>query len=220
MYGWANKPMKNSGANIQELKETKRCDLNNWDFFFPSCICPFKYKLISVNSLLFTNNNGLKIAKILKTAESVRYWTEFCQTKQTKTGVQDSGVNRHRTMDLEAQNRVREWESRFINVITSFPNWITTESSNFEEPFDVKQKIFKVVRMTMEGRTYLSIFKHTADPRTSEGKHKFSSVYVKNEQCFHQHSLRISQGFKENTSFSMYTFFQMWWVEKYFEVIW
>lgn len=35
MYGWANKLMNNSGAKIQELKETKRCDLNNWDFFFP-----------------------------------------------------------------------------------------------------------------------------------------------------------------------------------------
>ena len=157
MYGWANKPMKNSGAKIQELKETKRCDLNNWNFFFPSCIYPFRYKLISVNSLLFTNNNNLKIAKILKTAESVRYWTEFCQNKRTKTGVQDSGVNRHRTMDLETQNRVREWESRFINVITSqFPQlnnyrkqqfwrtlWYKTENFQSSQNYHGRQNIFE-----------------------------------------------------------------------------
>lgn len=120
MYGWANKSMKNSEAKIQELKEAKRCDLNNWDYFFHSCIYPFWYKLISVNSLLLTNNNSFKIANILKTAVSVRYWTEFCQTKQTKTGVQVRV-----SIDIELggpkqSERVRE--SRFINVITSqFP---------------------------------------------------------------------------------------------------
>lgn len=113
MYGWANKSMKNSGAKIQELKEAKRCDLNNWDYFFPSCIYPFWYKIISVNSLLLTNSNSFKIANILKTAESVRYWTEFCQTKQTKTGVQ---VQVSIDIELWTWRPKTEWESERIKI--------------------------------------------------------------------------------------------------------